>query len=1072
MGPETQDKPGHVQDDNWRPAGIGKDEARDMEARAVAGADQDQAAQQEKDQLHSTTGGDSESPSNSNKPADTVGEGYKEFGSSDKKPSKLNRLKARMPSSKLKRRILFGAAGGLIGGALTLGAFFFGFMNIFKLDHFLSNVEKRAFIRWQVDMDGRSNKWIQAYLTLRLGEVDDPELQPKDRDNIVFRSNQIDAGNPVVNWFRTLRGEGVGRNGRAADFESRVFNEAGIKFSSFAYKEDSMVKFRPAVIQIDDRRLTFTPTNAEIAAIERGDVNAFNGRLREFVEIKVFENDKQARQAIKKTVNDRLKPWQVYKKRQLRKDIQNMTGVRDWRFFEKTRAAYEEKIISVRNKIILKAMPENTKSGKFVKCIFGIETCRSSPDPSHPDNKSPLSTGNGDFSDGKDSDGMRKQFLSKIVNRLNIFTNIAASLETLNNVDQNMRNGSLSKMVAAARAAQAIGLFQVYSTAKDQLKTGEVNTPEVSEFMKYANNLGSNEAWSEVLGGSSNIAYSRGTAYAAAKTAENKEEYCSEEYQTLIDAGKTDRSEFAHNCNTIGSSSRAAEIEDKWTNGPMGKILGPVLGAYRATPLDDIVGGILGAIGDAIGFVVTPAVKGALSVLGLQDDVDGAVKWMANSAVDYLGAGPQTDKDTPSQVEGNYVLQGGAASAESTARAHGAPLTTPTTRQESISRVNAYLQGSEESQSFTQKYFALSNTDSTASKQLFAVATSPTLSSPGAFVSSIFNSIGSLPGKILNTNYASAQTNTQKPYAASEFAEIDTYDLPMTCLNRDVFSATPANSTNADELGIIPADELTWDIVSSHDDFYSRLYQNDPEEDKALQVYNCELFDNGVRGSLGAMYGYKEQNAIESSAGTTGSGTTGGTTTPGVTVDPNQLGRNSANLDCAAGTRDLGVVTTRYTGELKKESGPLKIRLCQITDIPGYGNDTSGNTISGGAVVDARVSGAWAALAKAAKDDGVPLEAGSSFRLADSCGGTGDGDVCARPGQSPHQTGLAIDFGNGMYPHVGPSTTDCSLRIKLPSNPSWNWLYNNGDRFGIKQYTKEAWHWDLMPMSNRCGKDD
>jgi len=808
--------------------------------------------------------------------SDRVGKGYEEGESSANKQSRFSSVKGKLANSKTKRRILFGIAGGLTAGALSIGAFFFGFMNVFKLDHFLSNVEKRAFMRWQVNMDDRSTKWIQAYLTVRLGEVENSGAEVRDNENIIFRANRVDNNNPLTDWYRTLR---------ASKFEEKVFNENGIKFVSVATKQpDGTIQFRPGRVEIDGQQtLTFDPRYSEINAIDDINLNEFNGRLRNFVELEVFDSDKAARREIRKVVNDNLKPWQVYKKRQLRKDIQNMTGVRDWRFFEKTRAAWEEKKISVRNKIILKAMPENTKSGKFVKCIFGVETCRSSPDPSHPDNKSPLSTGNGDFSDSRDSEGMRKQFISKIVSRLNIFTSIATSLETLNNVDMNMRNGSLSKMVAAARAAQAVGLFQVYSTAKDQIKTGEVNTPEVGEFMEYANNIGRNEAWSAVLGDSSSVAYSGGTAYAAAETAKNKEQYCSEEYQALVDAGETDKGEFAYNCNPIGSGSKAAQIENQWTNGPMGKVLGPVLSAYRATPLDDIIGGVLGAVGDAIGFVVNPAVKGALAVLGLQDDVDGAVKWMANSAVDYLGAGPQTDEGTPSSAEGNYVMQGGAASAEATARSHGAALTTATTRQESINRVNAYLHEFGENQSFTQKYFALDNPDSVASKQLFAVATSSAFSSPGTFASSIFNSIGSLPGKLLSFGSVSAQEDTQKPYAASNFAEIDTYDLPAVCINRNVLDATPANSTNADDLGLIPASELTWELLSSNEEFYDRLYANNPDENTALQVYNCELFDNGVRGSLGAIYGYGEKNAIQESGGSgtsddgSGSDTTGDT---------------------------------------------------------------------------------------------------------------------------------------------------------------------------------------------------
>lgn len=183
-------------------------------------------------------------------------------------------------------------------------------------------------------------------------------------------------------------------------------------------------------------------------------------------------------------------------------------------------------------------------------------------------------------------------------------------------------------------------------------------------------------------------------------------------------------------------------------------------------------------------------------------------------------------------------------------------------------------------------------------------------------------------------------------------------------------------------------------------------------------------------------------------------------------VDPSRLGYSTENMSCAPGTNDLGVVTSKYTGSFKKESGPLRTRLCQVPDIPGRGNDTTGKNVDGGIVVDAYVSAAWAALGRQAKADGVSLS-GSSFRLNDSCGGTGTGDACARPGQSMHQTGWAVDF-SGMN-LKGPSTTSCSGRARLPNNPGWKWLEQNAEKYGIKQYTHEAWHWDSAPMANRCG---
>jgi len=213
----------------------------------------------------------------------------------------------------------------------------------------------------------------------------------------------------------------------------------------------------------------------------------------------------------------------------------------------------------------------------------------------------------------------------------------------------------------------------------------------------------------------------------------------------------------------------------------------------------------------------------------------------------------------------------------------------------------------------------------------------------------------------------------------------------------------------------------------------------------------------------------KPEECVLAENASSGGGVSKTTTPPDNTLTAGiigDIGLNSDSVPCPIGTKDLGVANTRYTGSFKKESGVLKIRLCQISEISGEGNDVNGNRISGGAVVNSRVAQAWLGLAQAAKAAGISLVSNSSFRLADSCGGGGDGSLCATPGSSPHQLGIAIDF-NGMDV-TGTSTTSCNGRAKDPSNPAWNWLYNNAEKWGIKQYTKEAWHWDLLNTASRC----
>ena len=184
------------------------------------------------------------------------------------------------------------------------------------------------------------------------------------------------------------------------------------------------------------------------------------------------------------------------------------------------------------------------------------------------------------------------------------------------------------------------------------------------------------------------------------------------------------------------------------------------------------------------------------------------------------------------------------------------------------------------------------------------------------------------------------------------------------------------------------------------------------------------------------------------------------------------IGLNSDTIACAQGTNDLGTVTTKYTGDYKKESGDLVIRLCQIPSIPGEGNNPNGTEIGGGAVVNSRVSGAWQALGTAAKKAGVALYSNSSFRLDDSCGGNGDGGSCATPGGSPHQLGVAIDFGNMFGINPDAQTCERGVRLRDLNSPSWKWMYANAEFYGFEQYSAESWHWDPLPSANRCNSSE
>lgn len=184
-------------------------------------------------------------------------------------------------------------------------------------------------------------------------------------------------------------------------------------------------------------------------------------------------------------------------------------------------------------------------------------------------------------------------------------------------------------------------------------------------------------------------------------------------------------------------------------------------------------------------------------------------------------------------------------------------------------------------------------------------------------------------------------------------------------------------------------------------------------------------------------------------------------------VDTSKL--TDPTIQCPAGTKDLGTVKTRYAGTWPIKTAPYPtIRLCQLSSIPGGGQTTTGNGTYAGAVVNAGAAANFDSMAIAAKAAGIKLVATSSFRLADSCGGGSSGGLCAAPGQSLHQLGVAIDFALIDPKHVPGAT--CASGRSTSIDPVYKWLRANGpSKYGVLQYAQENWHWQAAPEQfNSC----
>ncbi len=119
---------------------------------------------------------------------------------------------------------------------------------------------------------------------------------------------------------------------------------------------------------------------------------------------------------------------------------------------------------------------------------------------------------------------------------------------------------------------------------------------------------------------------------------------------------------------------------------------------------------------------------------------------------------------------------------------------------------------------------------------------------------------------------------------------------------------------------------------------------------------------------------------------------------------------------------------------------------------------TTGGTHPGfrAGILLAPAATSWEAMVRAAAADGVRLFHSDTYRSWDSQnsayqafkrGERGPGIIVAPPGTSKHGAGLAVDVTDGKG-------------ILSKGTQQWQWLSQNGARFGWYGISSEAWHWE------------
>lgn len=129
--------------------------------------------------------------------------------------------------------------------------------------------------------------------------------------------------------------------------------------------------------------------------------------------------------------------------------------------------------------------------------------------------------------------------------------------------------------------------------------------------------------------------------------------------------------------------------------------------------------------------------------------------------------------------------------------------------------------------------------------------------------------------------------------------------------------------------------------------------------------------------------------------------------------------------------------------------------------------------------VDARIANKLEHLIAESEKDGMCLIVTSSYRTkeyqAKLYAKAQDKSFSAKPRQSEHETGLAVDFG--VCPMTNGVRDDTAVRLEAEQEfntlPEYQWLKEHAFEYGVEEsyrednqkksgYSPEPWHWKFM----------
>jgi hypothetical protein len=831
--------------------------------------------------------------------------------------------------SALKKRAAIVGATGIVGLIFTVGGAL-GFLSQFRLKHLMENVNFKAFSRYNAAVDRRSDAWTRAYFRTRVMEWEGKDIKSDD-GNVYFRADKVNTRNPFTDWYKTMR---------ASTFEDNLLKNSGIQFTS-AVGPDG--KIRPANIDINGGKNNIFETSdikdfgdyTVVGDLSSSQLTQLSNRIDGKIS-KLYENDKQARHAIKKAVNDNTKFYQAIQRRHLRSSIQNMTGVRKWRFFDTTRTKAENKKLEFQKKFITAVTKDDGYAQTFLFCFLGMGPCPTSTDSRDPSNTraAPLkgadvtdeaapevdekgnvinSGAKADASALEHSKAINGEVTDKLVSEIKdeattitekqleaatiaqitkeISTKIGGGptaikgildklLKVNNNlkVDPNTGKSKIGMSVYLARMKQAMSLYSLYMTMTDQLTSGEVDPDQVNEAMNYFDNISGSEGLSYIMEGTTfgaGIKQTNSEGKQVDKCVDTTESFTATDLQPVCDKTKPN------------GGSAISGLQDGWntliSNSPIGAIL-TAYGNFIKT-----VGAPISWVTDKFNSIaeklISPILAKIVGSLPLASEImASAGAWLSKTIMSWVGAGPCIKgTETQGGTGVNCAIVGAIGTAEVSSRDAGGVTLKPGDKKSqaylySNTLADNYIKDQYDSMSIGDRYFAMNNHLSYASNLAFNLSINTNTMSLGKLLS---------PTKAFGSVFSSlSKLGTMRAHAESEvdttdFAGVDHVVIPKECVE-DLLPDDPDYALKATNSNTVPKDIAT---LGSGKAYSTALYAGQTGELTSAQsetingTYNCAALDNVVKGGLGLTSGFKADDGLEDGGTTPTTNTTTATTT-------------------------------------------------------------------------------------------------------------------------------------------------------------------------------------------------